>query len=179
MNFDVRKHYINKSKKDGKVTSRGFVCAKEGFQDVGDSFGICDRDDTRCNCHVRLYVKLEREMGKYVVSDFVEEHNHILHLPETVYMMRSQQKMSEVHARLIDLASSSRINPKAAHELMSRKARGRANLGYTNHDQKNYLRTRRQRNLMYGEARCLLRYFQQKLNKNPSFHYAVQLDSEE
>ena len=24
--FDVRKHYINKSKNDGKVTSRGFVC---------------------------------------------------------------------------------------------------------------------------------------------------------
>jgi hypothetical protein len=42
MGFDVRKHYINKSKKDGKVTSRGFVCANEGFRDVGDSFGICD-----------------------------------------------------------------------------------------------------------------------------------------
>jgi zinc finger SWIM domain-containing protein 3 len=54
MGFDVRKHYINKSKKDGKVTSRGFVCAKEGFRDIGDSLGIRDRDDTRCNCHVRL-----------------------------------------------------------------------------------------------------------------------------
>uniref|UniRef100_A0A2N9I6R5 Uncharacterized protein n=1 Tax=Fagus sylvatica TaxID=28930 RepID=A0A2N9I6R5_FAGSY len=179
MGFDVRKHYINKSKKDGKVTSRGFVCAKEGFRDVGDSLGIRDRDDTRCNCHVRLYVKLERETGKYVVSDFVGEHNHILHLPETVYMMRSQRKMSEVHAGLIDLASSSGIKPKAAHELMSREAGGRANLGYTDRDQQNYLRTRQQRNLMYGEAGCLLRYFQQQLNKNPSFHYAVQLDSEE
>ena len=25
MGFDVRKHYINKSRKDGKVTSRGFL----------------------------------------------------------------------------------------------------------------------------------------------------------
>jgi zinc finger SWIM domain-containing protein 3 len=56
LGFDVRKHFINKSKKDGKVTSRGFVCAKEGVQDVGDSFCIRDQDDTRCNCHVRLYV---------------------------------------------------------------------------------------------------------------------------
>ena len=62
---------------------------------------------------------------------------------------------------------------------MSREARGRANLGYTDHDQQNYLRTRQQRKLMYGEAGCLLRYFQQQLNKNPSFHYAVQLDSKE
>ena len=28
MGFDVRKYYINKSKKDGKVTSRGLVCPK-------------------------------------------------------------------------------------------------------------------------------------------------------
>ena len=60
---------------------------------------------------------------------------------------------------------------------MSREAGGRANLGYTDRDQQNYLRTRRQRNLMYGETGCLLRYFQQQLNKNPLFHYAVQLDS--
>ena len=32
MGFDVRKHYINKSKKDGKITLMGFVCAKQGIQ---------------------------------------------------------------------------------------------------------------------------------------------------
>ena len=30
--FDVRKYYINKSKNDGKVTSKGFVCAKQGIR---------------------------------------------------------------------------------------------------------------------------------------------------
>ena len=57
---------------------------------------------------------------------------------------------------LIELASSYRIKPKAAHELMSRKAGGRANLGFTKLDKKNYLRTRRQKNLIYGQATCLL-----------------------
>ena len=32
MGFDVRKHCINKSKKDGTITSRGFVCAKQGIR---------------------------------------------------------------------------------------------------------------------------------------------------
>ena len=32
MGFDVRKHYINKSKKDGKITLMGFVCAKQGIR---------------------------------------------------------------------------------------------------------------------------------------------------
>ena len=48
---------------------------------------------------------------------------------------------------LIELASSSRIKPKAAHELMSKEAGGRVNLGFTELDQKNYLRTRRQKKL--------------------------------
>ncbi len=114
-----------------------------------------------------------------MVSDFVREHNHILHPPEIVYMMRSQWKMSEVHAGLIDLASFLGIKPNATHELMSKEVGGRANPKYTESDQKNYLRTRRQRNLIYGEARCLLRYFQWQLSKNSSLYYAMQLDSEE
>ena len=109
-----------------------------------------NRDDTRTNCPVKLYVSLVREIGKYKVTDFIEEHNHTLHLSEIVYMMRSQWKISEVHAGLIELASSFRIKPKAAHKLMSREAGGRANLGFTELDQYNYLRTRRQKNLIYG-----------------------------
>ena len=30
--FEVRKRYINENKFDGKVTSRRYVCAKEGFR---------------------------------------------------------------------------------------------------------------------------------------------------
>ena len=109
-----------------------------------------NQDDTRTNCPVKLYVSLLREIGKYKVIDFIEKHNHTLHLSETVYMMRSQRKISEVHAGLIELASSSGIKPKTAHELMSREASGSANLGFTELDQYNYLRTRRQKKLIYG-----------------------------
>ncbi|XP_030970825.1 protein FAR1-RELATED SEQUENCE 5-like [Quercus lobata] len=152
MGFDVRKHYRNKSKKDGKITSRGFVCAKQGIRgpEKEDMIHTCNRDDTRTNCPVKLYVSLVRETGKYKVVDFIKEYNHTLHLSETVYMMRYQRKISEVHARLIELASSSGIKSKAAHELMSREVGGRANLGFTGLDQHNYLRTRRQKNLIYG-----------------------------
>ena len=175
--FDVRKHYI--SKNDGKVTSMGFVCAKQGIRgkEKEDMIRTRNRDDTRTNCPVRLYVSLVQESGKFKVSDFVGEHNHTLHLSETFYMMRSQRKISEVHAGLIELASSSGIKPKATHKVMSREAGGRANLGFTELDQKNYHRTRRQKNLIYGQDACLLGYFQEQLSKNPSFQYGVQLDN--
>ncbi|CAL5339288.1 unnamed protein product [Camellia sinensis] len=46
-------------------------------------------------------------------------------------------------------------------------------------DQKNYLRSKRQKDLEYGEAGSVLQYFRKKSLKNPSFYYAVQLDCEE
>ena len=97
MGFGVRKHYINKSKKDGNVTSRGLVCAKQGIRGTKEEDIILthNRDYTRTNCPLRLYVSLVQETRKYKVADFVGEHNHTLHLSEIVYMMRSQQKFQK------------------------------------------------------------------------------------
>ena len=33
--------------------------------------------------------------------------------------------------------------------------------------------------MIYGEACCVLSYFQQQLIDNPSFHYTMQLDNDE
>jgi hypothetical protein len=62
---------------------------------------------------------------------------------------------------------------------MTRETSGRTNLGYIELDQKTYLQTRRQMNLIYGEVGSLLNYFREQINKNPSFDYVVQLDTEE
>jgi zinc finger SWIM domain-containing protein 3 len=53
----------------------------------------------------------------------------------------------------------SRIMPKASHEFACRLARGKLNLGYTLTDQKNHLRTKRQRELAYGQAGSMLKFF--------------------
>ena len=75
--------------------------------------------------------------------------------------------MFDVQAFAIDLAYASRIKPKEIHELMSREAGGRANPGYNGIDQKTIFE------LDDNEAGSLLRYFQQQMIHNPSFHYAV------
>ena len=175
MGFGVWKHYTNKSKIDGEITSRRFLCSKEGTRkpDKRDHLTSQPCQETRINCLVQLDVSLVREIGKYKVYDFVSKHNHVLHLAATTFMMQSKWKMSDVQAFAIDVAYAFGIKPKEIHELMSREVGGRDNLGYTRIDQKNYFWTRWQRSLIYGEACSLLRYFQQQLVHNPSFHYAV------
>jgi zinc finger SWIM domain-containing protein 3 len=63
--------------------------------------------------------------------------------------------------------------------LACRQVGGSMNLSYTCRDHKNYLQTRRQRELAYGQAGSMLKYFQAKISENPFFHYTFQLDIDE
>ncbi|XP_028106056.1 protein FAR1-RELATED SEQUENCE 5-like [Camellia sinensis] len=94
-------------------------------------------------------------------------------------MLLSQRKISASQATEIDLAEKSGIRLNAAFELMGNEVGGRESLGFTKLDQKNYLRTKRQNSLAYGEAGSILQYFRDKSLENSSFFYSVQLDNEE
>ncbi|GMP41800.1 hypothetical protein CsSME_00011773 [Camellia sinensis var. sinensis] len=67
---------------------------------------------------------------------------------------------------------------KVGFSIRKSECGGRASLGFTKLDQKNYLRSKRQKDLEYGEAGSVLQYFRKKTVENPSFYYAVQLDCE-
>ncbi|KAL7240139.1 hypothetical protein ACSBR2_005915 [Camellia fascicularis] len=93
--------------------------------------------------------------------------------------MPSQRKVCDAQGIHIDTADETRISFKASHDLINAIAGGKEFVGFTRKDQKTYLRAKRQRNLQYGEAGSLLRYFQQQVAENPYFYYAIQLDVDE
>jgi zinc finger SWIM domain-containing protein 3 len=144
--FSIRKEYVNKCKKTGIITSRRLVCGKEGLRciDKRNSNIKNSRAETRCGCDARLVIVYNRDSGKYIVSDFVAEHNHNLHLSTTIHMMPSQQKMSTTQAIEIDLAYESGLRLKDSYQLMSKQVGGGDNLGFTKQDHKNYLCNKRQ-----------------------------------
>ena len=96
--FEVRKRYTNKSSAEGKVTSCKFVCANEGqrAQDKRDHLTKCPRAETRTNCEVNMKLKMDRKKGNLKVSELVLEHNHTLHLAETLHLMVSQRKKIQI-----------------------------------------------------------------------------------
>jgi len=179
--FEVRKRYTNKRESDGKITSCKFVCANEGHRvaDKRDPLTKCPRAETRTDCQVHMNLKLDRKKEILKVSDVFLEHNHKLHLPETLHLVVSQRKISDLQAFEIETADDAGIGPKAAHELACRQVGGPLNLSYTLRDHKNYLRSKRQREMAYGQAGSMLKYFQDQIAENPSFQYALQMDCEE
>lgn len=179
--FSVRKSYGTKSRKDGVLISRKFVCNKEGQREKDKRCLVVEQPhrETRTNCQALMYVSLNREASKWVVVKFEENHNHPLHLPQCAHMMKSQRMISEAQAINIDIAADTGLSLKASRDLFSAQSGGKECLGYTREDQKNHLRSRRQRSLEYGEAGALLGYFQKQAVENPYFYYAVQLDVEQ
>ncbi|XP_028066897.1 protein FAR1-RELATED SEQUENCE 5-like [Camellia sinensis] len=152
--FSIRKAYANKNKHTKEITSRTFVCYKEG------SWGIDKRDplvknprqEVRCGCGARFSIKLGRISRKYIACDFVEHHNHDLVPQDCIHMLPSQRKISTTQAIEVELASESGIPLRSAYELFARESGGRVSLGFTKLDQKNCLRSKRQKDLEYGEA---------------------------
>lgn len=94
-------------------------------------------------------------------------------------MHASLRKITNVQAYEIDLAHNSGLQQNLIFQLMSTHIGHRANVGYTWVDVKHYLKTRRQKSMMYGEVGYLLYYFQRQLLENMSFFHAYQMDMDE
>ncbi|XP_024639282.1 protein FAR1-RELATED SEQUENCE 5 isoform X1 [Medicago truncatula] len=109
--FGIRREYANKSKKDGVLTSRIFMCSKEGRcgGDKRDYLTKEARAETRTGCLARMVISLVRKIGKYKVIDSVARHNHLLLPAEYVYMICSHRHISESQASQIVLLSHTHI----------------------------------------------------------------------
>ncbi|XP_059658602.1 protein FAR1-RELATED SEQUENCE 7-like [Cornus florida] len=141
--FSIRKEYGNKV--NGRITSRAFVCNKEGVKgtDKWDVFKKTPRAETRTNCGAQM------------------------------------RRISSVQAIDVELASDLGVPACNAYELMGRQSGGKESVGYLKVDLKNYLRTRRQKELLYGEAAWLVYYFETHGCEDPSLFYSLQLDTEQ
>ncbi|XP_045823346.1 protein FAR1-RELATED SEQUENCE 5-like [Trifolium pratense] len=178
LGFGVRKQYTHK-KKDGSISSCRFVCCKEGLRkpDKRDYKTINPRPETRTNCRARIGLK--HTGGQFIVYDFVEEHNHNVHLQETIHMLSYEQKVLEVQCHQIDLANDDGLQHRASLDLMSKEVEGSSDSGYTPPDQKHNIHKRRKMSLVNGEVGHLLQYFQRQLVENPTSYHAYQMDAED
>ncbi|XP_048128970.1 protein FAR1-RELATED SEQUENCE 5-like [Rhodamnia argentea] len=178
--FGVRRRVTNKGK-DGSITSTRFCCAKEGHRQKDKRLELVKkpRPETRMDCHARMGIKLVRESGKYFVYDFEPMHSHPLHFEECTHLIRSHMQISDVQAQQIVLGDNAGLTQRQQHDLSSVQSGGRENVGYTRVDVKNYLHTKRGRDMEFGDAGCLLKYFEKRQILDTSFFYLVHLDSNE
>nr|XP_016484692.1 PREDICTED: protein FAR1-RELATED SEQUENCE 12-like [Nicotiana tabacum] len=165
--FSVRKEYANKSKVHGYVTSRKFICYKEGYRerDKREAMVKKPRKEIRTGCLAHMVVSRQSN-GKFSIISFEKKHNHPLVPPSLAHMLPSQRNIKLSQAYEIDLLDDSGICPKSSFDYASRLAGGKASLGYTKWDHINYLRDKRKESLKQGVAHSLVDYFEKRIYGN-------------
>ncbi|KAG6589080.1 Protein FAR1-RELATED SEQUENCE 5, partial [Cucurbita argyrosperma subsp. sororia] len=175
--FSTRVSSSRRSRRDGAIIQRQFVCAKEGFRNMNEK-RTKDREIkrprtvTRVGCKASLSVKMH-DSGKWVVSCFVREHNHELVPPDQVHCLRSHRQISGPAKTLIDTLQAAGMGPRRIMSALIKEYGGISKVGFTEVDCRNYMRNNRQRSLE-GDIQLLLDYLRQMHSENPNFFYAVQ-----
>ncbi|KAI7731455.1 hypothetical protein M8C21_026879 [Ambrosia artemisiifolia] len=180
--FSTRVSSSRRSRKDGAIIQRSFVCAKEGFRNLNEKRTKYreikrPRTVTRVGCKASMSVKIQ-DSGKWVVSTFVKEHNHELVPPDQVHCLRSHRQISGPAKTLIDTLQAAGMGPRRIMSALIKEYGGISKVGFTEVDCRNYMRNNRQRSLE-GDIQLLLDYLRQMRADNPSFFYAVQGDDEQ
>ncbi|KAF5745829.1 protein FAR1-RELATED SEQUENCE 5 [Tripterygium wilfordii] len=180
--FSTRVSSSRRSRRDGAIIQRQFVCAKEGFRNLNEK-RTKDREIkrprtiTRVGCKASLSVKMQ-DSGKWVVSGFVREHNHELVPPDHVHCLRSHRQISGPAKTLIDTLQAAGMGPRRIMSALIKEYGGISKVGFTEVDCRNYMRNNRQKSLE-GDIQLLLDYLRQMNADNPNFFYAVQCDEDQ
>uniref|UniRef100_A0A803NHF8 Protein FAR1-RELATED SEQUENCE n=1 Tax=Cannabis sativa TaxID=3483 RepID=A0A803NHF8_CANSA len=175
--FSTRVSSSRRSRRDGAIIQRQFVCAKEGFRNLNEK-RTKDREIkrprtiTRVGCKASLSVKMQNS-GKWVVSGFVREHNHELVPPDQVHCLRSHRQISGPAKTLIDTLQAAGMGPRRIMSALIKEYGGISKVGFTEVDCRNYMRNNRQRSLE-GDIQLLLDYLRQMQAENSNFFFAVQ-----
>lgn len=177
--FSTRVSSSRRSRKDGAIIQRSFVCAKQGFRNLNEK-RTKEREIkrprmiTRVGCKAMLSVKIQ-ESGKWVVTGFVKEHNHELVPLDQVHCLRSHRQISGPAKTLIDTLQGAGLGARKIMSALIKEYGGISNVGFTEVDCRNYMRLNKQRN-MEGDIQLLIDYLKQMNSESSDFYYAVQGD---
>ncbi|VAI22605.1 unnamed protein product [Triticum turgidum subsp. durum] len=154
--FNVRKGCSEKTA-NNVTRSRSYVCSKEGFHPKSvTAEPKKQRAEIRTGCEAHMTVRITTS-GKYVVTEYVADHNHDLEAPLVdIQILRSQKLLAKLQ------------QPPDPPKVV-----------LIPNDYKNYVRTRHTKDMQSGDAQAISEYLQRMKGKNPSFFCSIQVDEDD
>ncbi|KAL4299532.1 hypothetical protein AHAS_Ahas17G0110300 [Arachis hypogaea] len=105
---------------------------------------------------VEMRIKQNGQMGKWYVSRFVNDHNHVLLSPKLVEYLPPHRKMSDVDVAHMDSLRQVGISIPKIYESLAAQAGGFDHIPFTKRDM--YNEVRRQRGMRNGDVNATIRY---------------------
>nr|KAJ0210169.1 hypothetical protein LSAT_V11C400212330 [Lactuca sativa] len=131
--------------------------------DICYAIGKRRKDSFRCECKVKIVCILVHGTNKYMVVEFVEQHNRELFGKDNMFLSRTKRKLGYYQEMFIHNLSKQNIGASRAHRLYTRLQGGSDIRGGLVSDFKNSMRNL---NSYIGsrDAKFLFKVVQKKLN---------------
>ena len=176
--FSIRKDDL-KYDKNHMAISRRWVCSREGYRSTKNA----DHDErvreprglTRVGCLATLRVKYDRKTGKWVVKDFVNDHNHPLVKPCGVPFLRSHRGVKSPDRAQATSLRNVGIRTSQIRDFMLQQSGGYQNIGFTTKDLYNDVASQRREEMRDGDAESALAYLSAKEELDPLFYFKYNL----
>ncbi|XP_042387668.1 protein FAR1-RELATED SEQUENCE 5-like [Zingiber officinale] len=181
--FSARLGNSKKNKRTNEVGWKQFVCFKEGHTDEKrkkvaqvDSVKERARGEVRTGCRAKLSLVKEQTGANWIVTKFLESHNHPLSTPSKVHLLRSHRHVSEAKKVLTQQFAEANIPTCQQVRLLEIDSGGPEFLGCTERDIRNFERELRDKQKGI-DAETLIEFFATEKEKNSAFLYAYEIDS--
>lgn len=169
-----------RSKADGTIVSRDFICSREGPK---------RRPARNCDAMIRVELK---DQSKWVVTKFIKEHSHSIVSPNKVHYLRPRRHFAGVVRNATDSSRDVGVVPSGVLYVSmdghhanvepscgAKNANVETNRLLNNAGSVNYfVRPMSRKRTLGRDAQNLLEYFKRMPAENPGFFYAMQLDEE-
>lgn len=168
--FSTHVGQFYRAKPDGPIITWDFACSREVFK---------RKNIVSCNAMLRV----ERKDANWIVTKFVEDHNHSLassrkvqnRQPSRHYVGAARNVIATFDARNESCAlNGNHLDPISSvrNSFPAEKCHPMRNIGSLTYARSSQKRT------LGRDAQNLLNYFKKMQGENPGFYYAIQLDDE-
>ncbi|XP_073128254.1 protein FAR1-RELATED SEQUENCE 5-like [Henckelia pumila] len=176
--FSARISNSKRSKKTSEVVWKKIVCFKEGKTDEvrwskeansDKPRQNRDRRDIRSGCKAKISVVNEQHGTGWMISTFVENHNHPLATPSKVHLLRSHRSVFVSKKALSQQFAEANIPTFQQMRIFEIDHGGPENVGCTERDLRNYQRSLREEH-MGMDAETFVDFLQSEKEKCVNHH---------
>ncbi|XP_020253880.1 protein FAR1-RELATED SEQUENCE 5-like [Asparagus officinalis] len=119
----------------------------------------------------------DKNIGKWSVYKFVEEHNHTITSPSRTHFLRGNREVTSAKKTLIKQFGEVNIPTNKQMAYFENASGGFHRVGCIETDVRNYERYLREERRSH-DAQMMLDHFKSEQEKNPSFYYVYEVDEE-
>ncbi|KAJ3708459.1 hypothetical protein LUZ61_012164 [Rhynchospora tenuis] len=171
--FSVRRNSTKKDRLQNTITFREFCCSRQGSR-AKKYLEMPDRKRpatpiSRCDCPVKLCIKLDTKTSRWWVQNFIDDHNHDLAAPDCTPFLRSHCSINEAEKCEISSMKASGIRNCQILDYAAQCSGGYENRGYQEKNLYNFTLGHEQSTMLEDDADSILRYFKEREESDLDF----------